>query len=116
MFPLRGVPARSSFLKKFLHKNRNKNVASWYVARNTITYFKKNRNKFTTEILKTQWHFNSPCFRLWSFTSLTLGSGRLRLFTFFYYLRFNIIVCYLIWYKGTTTAPKCLKMAKILVV
>ena len=72
----------------------------------------KNRNKFTTEILKTQWHFNSPCFRLWSFTSLTLGSGRLRLFTFFYYLRFNIIVCYLIWYKGTTTAPKCLKMAK----
>ena len=30
----------------------------------------------------------------------------------FYYLRFNTIVCYLIWYKGTTTAPKCLKMAK----
>ena len=76
----------------------------------------KNRNKFTTEILKTQWHLNSLCFRLWSFTSLTLGSGRLRLFTFFYYLRFIIIVCYLIWYKGTTTAPKCLKMAKILVV
>ena len=28
------------FLKKILHKNRNKNFASWYVARNTITYFK----------------------------------------------------------------------------
>ena len=74
--------------------------------------FLKKRNKFTTEILKTQWHFNFSYFRLWSFTSLTLASRRLRLFKFSYYLRFNIIVCYLIWYKGTTTAPKCLKMAK----
>ena len=74
--------------------------------KNTITFF-ENRKNFTTEILKTQQHFNFPCFRLWSSTSLTQGSGCLRLFTLFYYLRFNIFICHLIWYKGIIVYNNC---------